>query len=410
MEDETEMMMVRPIRDCCVQAATVIDTFYEDLRVATNPGRNAARMASSPSQAARNRENMYQDSKQRASAAAASRRHLGRHPEWLSGSSALGAKELRALVALQHFASVDVQDLSLPPSERCSDDDFTDEGISRQLQLDAGRSDFVLLDRELSFKQELELRGASLEQDSLEVERLLREFELRLERAFLDCFTERSSPLLIQAISQTMSQSGMANVEQACAGPHIVVSGGEQTLRYELTSLSPDTWEVSSLLRKYDFQQFVLCDEVNTDDPSKVHVMECSAKSQILRSCTLRFEIDDNGGLCVDARSLVDRFEMFDTSGKRLQIPGLAPRQKSQWKELVNRMVDFRQRLRPHRSWLDFVGKVATRCIACRRRACARVEAIPSRLKFRSRPRLRMVTGTEDADESIRAPLRDMLV
>eukprot|EP00444_Apocalathium_aciculiferum_P005765 CAMPEP_0183406914 /NCGR_PEP_ID=MMETSP0370-20130417/16968_1 /TAXON_ID=268820 /ORGANISM="Peridinium aciculiferum, Strain PAER-2" /LENGTH=468 /DNA_ID=CAMNT_0025589193 /DNA_START=1 /DNA_END=1407 /DNA_ORIENTATION=+ len=370
-----------------------------------------------------NQRRLYTDDERRQAAIDVSRRHLEEHQDWLFGPLALSAQELRARIALHHHVYVDVEDLGLPTGQRRSDDTFTEQGVSHQLLLDAGRSDFILPGGlELSFRQEVEATGTSLEQHSLEVEHMLRAFEDRLVTALLRCLGSGAPFVLVQAISRAMSQSGMANLERACQGPQIVVSGGEQSLRYELVQVSTRAWEVRTTLRKYRFEQFVVVDEAGLDEPAKVEVMESHLDSQILRSCAVLFEVlpdsdsaaegrqgDSGVGLAVDVRGLVDRVELLDRSGRpiRLEVSELAGEDHSErgaWKAaLGRRAVAFAQCFaarEPFRVYAgDMVSKAAARCRFCRRRARG---AVDSAVQL---PR-RMVSGIEEGDACMRAPLR----
>lgn len=287
--------------------------------------------------------------------------------------------------------------------------------------LDAGRSDFAFPGGlEMSFRREMEAKGASLEENSLEVEHMLRDFESRLVRTLLRSLGEDAPLVLIQAVSRAMSQSGMANLERACIGPQIVVSGGEQSLRYELAEVSPEAWEVRASMRKHQFEQFVAVEEVGLDEPGKVQVIECSLDSQIFRSCTLRFELQRQplgGGigrgdlgepLGVDVQDLVDRVELLDASGRPLRLADDgtgATAGGGAWKEiLTRRVVAFAQcwAWRPQLHVMSLMAQAVARCRYCRRRARGAVDGMPNGISLP-----RMVCGTEDPDGSMRAPLRD---
>lgn len=331
MEQETELVALRqgtvdgPGAPQHVQA--IIDRFFADLKARCEQ----EVMGYSATAFKRNQQRLYMDEDQCAAAAAASQLHLCTHENWISGDSALSAEELRERIALQHFFAIDIEDLSLPRQDCRSDDTFNDEGICHQFILDAGRSDFIIDGERLSFTSELTTSGITLEEDPLEVESRLSAFSDRLVVALIRCLGNRSRRKLLQAISRTMSQSGWANVERACGGSQVVVSGGEQILQYELLAVENDVWEVRMSLRKDQFEECVLVDETSSDASGKVSVLHCSPTSMISRSCSLRFDVVGENPR-VDLVDFAHELQLLDDNGAPLLLQVEAPAQQHRWK------------------------------------------------------------------------------
>merc|ERR1719414_2537856 len=187
----------------------------------------------------------------------ASHKHLMRHPEWLSGRSKLPDDELRDLVAMQHQLDFDLKDLSLPEADRCHKDTFTTSEISRQMLLDAPRSSFRVDGRRFSFPSVFADHGKPSKEEGV------------LKQCFLDSLVEAvheslgrgaaTPQILIRAVTTTMSQAGLANLDVACKMPQVVVSGGKHRVQFELQARADGAWDVLISVRKAGFGSFVVC-------------------------------------------------------------------------------------------------------------------------------------------------------
>jgi len=361
-----------------------------------------------------NRSRLYLDDRHREAAMAASRKHLASHSEWLGlreGSKALKSEDLHARVTLQHLTAVDVEDLELPEEARRSCDRFTEDGIAEQFLLDSGRSVFILAGEEQNFISEMEARCANREEDPVAVERLQRDFEQRLVSALIRALGGRPQRPMVQSISRAMSQSGMANMERACKGPQIVVSGGEQSLRYELVGIGLDTWEVRASLWKGCFEDFVVVEDrgIDCEDPSgKVTVLQCSPESQISRRSTIRFELH-GGSVHADVCSFTDETRILDRSQKPMVFDsrGTSLAFQRSWRAaLIQRA--------PSMVWLFTAPQEIFRCTLCRRRARGMAAAtVAQTARLRVLPGMSSAGTTEsrgtvsdDVEGAIRAPLR----
>ncbi|CAE7257857.1 nipblb [Symbiodinium necroappetens] len=94
-----------------------------------------------------NKQELYLNSERLATAKDASRQHLLRHPQLVSGHQRLQQEELLELLAMQHFLWIDLADLDEDPAARCSEDRFTgpENSVCEQLLLDAPRELFVIV-------------------------------------------------------------------------------------------------------------------------------------------------------------------------------------------------------------------------------------------------------------------------
>jgi len=364
-----------------------------------------------------NRSRLYLDDEQRQAAMAASRKHLEAHAEWLGlgeGSRALQLEDLRPRVALQHFTAVDVEDLELPEEARRSCDRFTEDGVAEQFLLDSCRSVFILAGEELNFVTDMEACCANREEDPVAVERLQRDFEQRLVAALIRALGGKPAKAMVQSISRAMSQSGMANMERACKGPQIVVSGGEQTLRYELVGIGLNTWEVRASMWKGCFEDFVVVEDrgIDCEDPSgRVTVLQCSPESQISRRTSIRFELN-GGSVHADVCSFTDETRMLDRCDKPMVVNtrGTSLALQQSWGTALF------QRARSVAQLLTLRPEVF-RCALCRRRArgvaatavaeTARLRALPGMAAIPSESR---GTADDDLEGAMRAPLRGATV
>ena len=58
-------------------------------------------------------------------------------------------------------------------------------------------------------------------------------------------------PSFTVQVTSTLSQSGLAHLEQACAGLQVAVSGGEQQVKFELRGLACQCNLLGSLLGRF---------------------------------------------------------------------------------------------------------------------------------------------------------------
>eukprot|EP00929_Paragymnodinium_shiwhaense_P031346 TRINITY_DN17579_c0_g1_i2.p1 TRINITY_DN17579_c0_g1~~TRINITY_DN17579_c0_g1_i2.p1 ORF type:complete len:426 (-),score=132.41 TRINITY_DN17579_c0_g1_i2:766-2043(-) len=223
------------------------------------------------------------------------------------------AQALLARKALQQFTQADLEDLNLESAERrFSSDQFTEEGVARQFLLDAAYSEFELDGKELNFMAELraDADASKAVDDAEQAAQRLKNFEARLVAALLGCAGAARDDacaegdvgrrLALQALSRCMSQSGVANLERACTGPQVVVSGGQQRLRHECRQLAEKTWEVRTTLRKSGFAEVVLIDAAAADGggPSgaikQPSVLPVAPSSEVQRGCVMLFRLEDS--------------------------------------------------------------------------------------------------------------------
>merc|ERR1712039_171938 len=208
--------------------------------------------------------------------------------------------------------------------------------------------------------------------------------------------------VLVQAVSRSLSQSGMANLERACGGPQVIISGGEQRLQYDLVSISesPVIWEVHAAMRKELFESFVIIDEACDGEMGSVTVLQCSADSFISRSCVLRFTLKGEGEVLVDACGLVNEIHLVDDNGQPLQLPEQKPLACADTKERIRFRDTLRENLKNtivHVVSNFSLRPVITRCSNCRKRAKDRRERNRDR-------RNRAAAATEPDGISLTAP------
>lgn len=236
---------------------------------------------------------------------------------------------LRRIVALQHYASLDLEDLTLPRAQRRNEDNFVgvSGGICEQLILDACRGTYVIAGERFDFVESLHNSGISLESiEALEMQRLQAAFADRLVLAIGHCLGGKclngtTGIVLIQAVTTAMSQSGMANLERACDDVQVVVCGGDQTLCYELqlanrAEADISAWQVELSVRKFGFDQCILYEAncVEAQEP-----VACSVKSFISKRCRLRVLTRDSGeSLEVDVLEATSVVSIVDNLGRPL--------------------------------------------------------------------------------------------
>merc|ERR1711920_422678 len=159
-------------------------------------------------------------------------------------------------------------------------------------------------------------------------------------------------------------------------------------------------------------ESFVVIDEALEGEMGKVTVLECSPKSEISRSCAIRFSCS-GGNVQVDCCALENQINLIDQSGQALVLPRhetiCAPTQGgTRWKLSWSRHIIpavMSMSLRP----------VLTRCYNCRRRARDRRErdrdrrtraAAATELDGISMPEL--AAAALDADADVGSPGRGM--
>eukprot|EP00434_Breviolum_minutum_P019366 symbB.v1.2.017073.t1/scaffold1283.1/size126978/12 len=261
-----------------------------------------------------NKQELYLNVESCERAKAASRQHLLRHPElWTVNSN-----ELLEIVALQHLLWIDLEDLSLPPEERRSEDAFTgtDGAVCEQLLLDAPRELFVIDGVEFHFAREAppELHRGDLDGNDLEI--LKRQFGDRVVAA-IRVALEGAIPLvqLMRAVTSALSQSGLAHLEQACGAWHVAVSGGEQEVRFELCPHPGGPWDLELFVRKANFQQCIVYSQGANEDSSP---RACSPSSFFLKSCRIRYSVTEDGAVQVDVLGITREHYLADVNGKPL--------------------------------------------------------------------------------------------
>ncbi|CAE8602715.1 unnamed protein product, partial [Polarella glacialis] len=244
---------------------------------------------------------------------------------------------LRGLVALQHFFDLDLGDqgdLSLPRELRRSDDEFVDEtgpnqDVSLQMVMDATRALYVVEGATMDFASELSASGLDLEEVPHEVERLKADFADRLVQCVRSCLGSHahSCPELLRAVTNAMSQSGLANMERACSDcPQVVVSGGEQRLVFDLRradALGVATWALHLLVEKTDFES---CLAVVDEEPLP---RPCGLGSRLARSACVHFSLTgfsatsaiEQGAVVVDAQVLGWELLLVDMCGRPFMLP-----------------------------------------------------------------------------------------
>ena len=136
-----------------------------------------------------------------------------------------------------------------------------------------------------NFEETLAKSGLDVEKQSLEVESLKEAFATSLAADIRRQLTEsdagfmsqKGANQLVQAVTALLTQSGLANIERAC-NDHIMVSGGEQELQFELRQGPPRCWDLVMSCKKFNFTSFV-----HSSQSDEAEVLTCAAGSQISR-------------------------------------------------------------------------------------------------------------------------------
>lgn len=239
-----------------------------------------------------NQQEVYLDYEKRTRARAASYRYLERHKEWMCGPNRYDDAALTDLVAVQHYIDLDLEDLLLPAAERRNRDAFGGLGgnVCEPFMRDAPRCRLRVDGRRFSFPARLARRGAA---DAAGLARLRGLFVEDLTRAVLRSLARRGPPpaLLVRAVTSTMSQSGLASVERACYSSQVVVSGGEQAVRYSLQAREDGAWDVTLSVQKSRFEECIVCSQF-FEDPCAV---DCRPESFVSKACSIRFNVPETG-------------------------------------------------------------------------------------------------------------------
>mmetsp|Transcript_54388 Transcript_54388/g.174401 ORF Transcript_54388/g.174401 Transcript_54388/m.174401 type:complete len:389 (+) Transcript_54388:61-1227(+) len=252
-----------------------------------------------------NQQEVYLDCEKRTRARAASRKFLERHRDWLSGPTKVGDVALHDLVAVQHYIDLDLEDLSLPESERRNSDSFggPDGNICEPFLQDATRCSISVDGRRFSFPARCAARGLAISKDPAALQMVRQAFIADLTSAVLRSLNRSGPPPpnLVRAVTSAMSQSGLASVERACYSSQVVVSGGDQTVQYRLQSLADNAYDVTLSVHKVRFQECIVCSQF-FEDPVTV---PCSPKSFVKKACTIRFSVlGDGSGIQADVVKL----------------------------------------------------------------------------------------------------------
>jgi len=264
-----------------------------------------------------NQQEVYLDMEKRTRARAASREYLQRHSEWLSGPDKVGDVALHDLVAVQHYIDLDVEDLSLPEAERRNSDAFAgpDGNICDPFLRDATRCNSIMVDgQKFSFHARCAQLGDTSPKNPEEVQSLRKVFLDDLTGTMLRSLGRggQANPLLVRAVTSAMSQSGLASVERACYSSQVVVSGGDQTVRYKLHSRGDGSWDVTLSVQKVRFEGCIICSQF-FEDPVAV---SCSPKSFVSKACTVRFTaLEDSDAVRADVIKLRKETRLVNTYG-----------------------------------------------------------------------------------------------
>lgn len=254
--------------------------------------------------AKRNRRETYLDPRLRQEWQDRSRRFLGRLAAAGGAERVpLGEEALYSTLAMQHFLSLDVEDLHLAPAQQRSEDSFTD-GVNAQFFLDASRGRFTVNGEVFCFRD-----ATSEEEDS---------FVARLEAAV----RAAAPPALLERVTTAMSQSGLAALEKASLCT-VAVSGGSLSVHYALTADpagDPGSAVVELGMQRRDFREyFAGCDDLEP--------LPSDAGSTIWKAATVLFRPDGD----VDVRELDEGVEirragrLLPTAPLRAPVPAVRP-------------------------------------------------------------------------------------
>lgn len=301
------------------RARTLVDDVFRELREHSARERQLLEQSSAsrdlPQSSAWRRQEIYRNDDQCERMRLVSLRHLLRHKEWFSGMDRLPYVELRSIVAMQHYVDRDLQDLQQPEASRCYRDTFEGGCISRQLLLDATRSNYQVDGRTFNFPLLFEEHGRPAEEEPV----LRRCFVESLVSAVQDSLGRGVAPppLLACAITSTLSQAGLANLDLACGGPHVAVSGGEHRVHFCLQARADGAWDVTISTHKVGFESFIICNM--RDVPQDARSCSCSTRSSILKLCTIRFTVQiATGEVGADVLRLHKEVAILDKWGRSL--------------------------------------------------------------------------------------------
>ena len=147
------------------------------------------------------------------------------------------------------------------------------------------RGVYVVQGTRYDFEVTLAESGLDIEKQSLEVENLKEVFsssvaaDVRRHLIESDAghMARRGENQLVQAVTALLTQSGLANIERAC-GDHVIVSGGDQELYFELKQGPPRCWDLVLSCKKTNFSSFML-----NSRSDAMEVLACSPSSRIQR-------------------------------------------------------------------------------------------------------------------------------
>jgi len=302
------------------RAKRLVEDVHRELRERSARERELLEQQSlggSPSQSSEwRRQEIYRSDEQCDRLRMMSFRHIMRHPEWLCGHGRLPDSELQCIVAMQHYIDMDLKDLQLPEESRCYRDTFEGGCVSRQLLLDAVRSAYEVDGRQFNWPVLFAAHGRPADEEAI----LRRCFIESLVSAIMDSLGRGvvPPPLLVCAITSTLSQAGLANLDLACGAPHLVVSGGESRVHFSLLARADGAWDVTISTHKVGFESFVVCSA--KDAPAAdMRSRSCSNRSSILKLCTIRFTVQiGSGEVEANVLKLHKAIDVVDRRGRSL--------------------------------------------------------------------------------------------
>jgi hypothetical protein len=257
------------------RADAIINSFYNELRRRHAREREILEDGSCDIPATKwNQQEVYLDYEQFFKAQVASRRHLERHRDWLSGPKCYGDVALHDLVAVQHYIDLDFEDLTLPPEKRRNQDAFfgADGNICEQMLLDVPRCAMKVDGNSFSFSDSSgQDSPGGPEVDQAERMTSRKAYTESVVEAMMQCLRRHGEPpaLLVRAVTSVMSQSGLASMERACHSSQVVVSGGTHIVEYELGARQGKAWDVTLSVRKTGFDKCIVWSEWPGEDPDR---------------------------------------------------------------------------------------------------------------------------------------------
>lgn len=279
MDDDTELTeLTSPANGVwphAISANELVAGLFARLAAAAEAEqRRALALGVRESPAKQRRRARYLDPQMRSAWQARSSAFLTRRPEV---ARRLSLEALCSAVAMQHLVDLDAADALLPEHQRCSEDTYA-EGLSSQFLLDVPRCRYVVEEEVFHLAT---LRGSRCpdgpEQDAAAVARRLTE---ALRHA-----TPRA---LLERVTTTMSQSGLAALERAsrCGA---AVSGGSQQVAFTLRareSTRPAGVDVTLEVRRRGFLEYFAAPTAGAEAAA------CDSDSSIRKAATVEFSTD----------------------------------------------------------------------------------------------------------------------